>query len=83
MFIRLSVTLALGLVLNFAGSAQAVIGRPPSCFPDNRCTFCVEREILGQGRSRCVKCERRYSYRCRGRGGLDPSAPFRPFPYRR
>jgi len=50
----------------FTTPAEAVIGSPPTCYPNpRRCIRCIEREILPTGGSRCVKCVRDYNCRIR------------------
>jgi hypothetical protein len=50
---------AATMVPLFSSPAMAVVGTPPTCYPNRaRCIFCQESETLPSGRSRCLKCVR-------------------------
>jgi hypothetical protein len=47
------------LVPLFSSPAGAVVGTPPTCYPNPRnCIACAEKEMTKIGTSRCVKCYR-------------------------
>jgi hypothetical protein len=47
------------MVTLFSSPAMAVVGTPPTCYPNRaRCIFCQESETLPSGASRCLKCVR-------------------------